>query len=92
MDAGVDPQRVRVSVISEQLAAGIREALAQVEHGQSVDLGSFAQYAGDDRHGGPDAGWYRPGPDGWQRVTDAEAWQHEDAAHFMSDPNASVRT
>jgi hypothetical protein len=34
--------------MSEQLAADIREALARVEHGQVVDLGSFAQYADDD--------------------------------------------
>ena len=39
------------------------------------------------RHGGPDAGWYVPGPDGWQRITDGEAGDHGDAAHFMSDPN-----
>lgn len=45
--------------------------------------------AADHRHGGPDAGWYRPGPDGWQRITDAEAANErpEDMAHFMSDPN-----
>jgi len=34
--------------MSEQLAAEIREALARVERGQVVDLGSFAQYADDD--------------------------------------------
>ena len=34
--------------MSEQLAAGIREALARVERGQVVDLGSFAQYSDDD--------------------------------------------
>ena len=41
------------------------------------------------RHGGPDAGWYRPGPDGWQRITDAQAANDRpaDMAHFMSDPN-----
>lgn len=33
----------------EQLAAGIREALARVERGQVVNLGSFAQYADNDR-------------------------------------------
>ena len=39
------------------------------------------------RHGGPDAGWYVPGPDGWQRISDSEVRDHDDAAHFMSDPN-----
>jgi hypothetical protein len=34
--------------MSEQLATEIREALARVERGQVVDLGSFAQYADDD--------------------------------------------
>lgn len=34
--------------MSDQLAAEIREALARVEDGQVVDLGSFAQYADDD--------------------------------------------
>jgi hypothetical protein len=34
--------------MSDQLAAEIREALARVERGQVVDLGSFAQYADDD--------------------------------------------
>jgi hypothetical protein len=34
--------------MSEQLAAEIREALARVEFGQVVDLGSFAQYADGD--------------------------------------------
>lgn len=37
--------------MSEQLAAEIREALARVEHGQVVDLGSFTQYADDDSEG-----------------------------------------
>lgn len=35
--------------MSKQLAAGIREALARVERGQVVDLGSFAQYVDNDR-------------------------------------------
>ncbi len=39
------------------------------------------------RHGGPDAGWYVPADHGWQRISDGEARDHEDAAHFMSDPN-----
>jgi hypothetical protein len=34
--------------MSDQLAAEIREALARVERGQVVDLGSFDQYADDD--------------------------------------------
>ena len=34
--------------MSEELAAEIREALARVERGQVVDLGSFARYADDD--------------------------------------------
>jgi hypothetical protein len=34
-------------LMSEQLAAEIREALARVQRGQVVDLGSFAQYADD---------------------------------------------
>ncbi len=34
--------------VSPELAAEIREALARVERGQVVDLGSFAQYADDD--------------------------------------------
>jgi hypothetical protein len=34
--------------MSEQLATEICEALARVERGQVVDLGSFAQYADDD--------------------------------------------
>ena len=40
------------------------------------------------RHGGPGAGWYRPGPDGWQPVTDAEAAneRYPDMRHFMTDP------
>jgi hypothetical protein len=40
------------------------------------------------RHGGPGAGWYVPGPDGWQRITDAEAAEqrYPDMAHFMHDP------
>ena len=33
--------------MSEQLADEIREALARVERGRVVDLGSFAQYADD---------------------------------------------
>ena len=39
------------------------------------------------RHGGPDAGWYRPDGHGWQRISDGEVRDHGDAAHFMSDPN-----
>lgn len=40
------------------------------------------------RHGGPGAGWYRPGPDGWQAISDAEAAEqrYPDMAHFMHDP------
>jgi hypothetical protein len=40
------------------------------------------------RHGGPGAGWYRPGPDGWQAISDAEAagQRYPDMAHFMHDP------
>lgn len=34
--------------MSDELAAEIREALARVESGKVVDLGSFAQYAEDD--------------------------------------------
>jgi hypothetical protein len=34
--------------MSDQLAAEIREALARVERGEVMDLGSFAQYADDD--------------------------------------------
>lgn len=34
--------------MSEQLAADLREALAESERGETVDLGSFAQYADDD--------------------------------------------
>ena len=34
--------------VPDQLAAEISEAIAQVERGQVVDLGSFAQYADDD--------------------------------------------
>lgn len=37
--------------MSEELATEIREALARVERGQVVDLGSFAQYADDDSEG-----------------------------------------
>lgn len=45
------------------------------------------------RHGGPGAGWYRPGPDGWQPVTDTEAAneRYEDMRHFMHDPREDDR-
>ena len=33
--------------LSEELAAEIREGLAAADHGETEDLGSFAQYAGD---------------------------------------------
>lgn len=39
------------------------------------------------RHGGPGAGWYVRGTQGWRRIADAEVPEHEDAVHFMSDPN-----
>lgn len=44
------------------------------------------------RHGGPDAGWYRPTDHGWQRIGDGEVGDHDDAAHFMSDPNGRHET
>ena len=37
------------------------------------------------RHGGPDAGWYRPTTQGWQRITDTEA-RLTGALRTMSDP------
>lgn len=45
------------------------------------------------RHGGPGAGWYRPGPDGWQAISDAEAagQRYPDMAHFMHDPNGMTQ-
>ena len=38
------------------------------------------------RHGGPGAGWYRPGPDGWLPVRDADVWQYPDAVRYGHDP------
>ena len=78
--------------IPEDVAAEIREALAQVDHGLAVDLGSFAQYADDNpayRHGGPDAGWYLRTMLGWRRISDTEAARERylDMRHFMHDPN-----
>jgi len=41
--------------LSEKLAAEIREALAAVQRGETVDLGSFARYAEPDGAGEPTA-------------------------------------
>ena len=45
------------------------------------------------RHGGPDAGWYRPTTQGWLPVTDTEAAneRYEDMRHFMTDPRETHR-
>ncbi len=42
------PEREMLVWRNPELAAEIREALVQAEHGETVDLGSFAQYDTDE--------------------------------------------
>ncbi|MGO8956958.1 MAG: hypothetical protein ACLQFR_06270 [Streptosporangiaceae bacterium] len=42
------PEREMIVWRNPELAASIREGIAQAEAGQTVDRGNFAQYAGDD--------------------------------------------
>lgn len=41
------PEREMVVWLNPELAASVREGIAQAETGQTIDLGSFAQYADD---------------------------------------------